>query len=862
MTTTVANMQHPYPIGTRVYKDFSSFGWFWGTITASTEVGKTNKEGVEYYYDITYSDGDSETLDQNEIQVFIQHAIDNAAEENFTNNKSENQVQDVVVPAIRSLTTSTTATTTTNTSTATEESSDAEIDTDDEDSIDTLSLMDSEYDSSEDHRRPPRRAAVQRQAPSKEESIGRKRPRRSVSYHGRYIEDDAEDAEEEEGEDDDDGRNNVELSPNTNSSKDDNSDDRINDTPRKSPLRQCRVTSRLTHTVVPPSTTKDSTRRNVPDEEEAPTFTSVMTTTKRRRVTLPSKPPSTKISSKSKVGRASKTTTKNDSRNAIPSTRKITSSTGTATTAAGIYDKPPYAGGKDLEVISDIQHMFDDMIVSKILSNDRYTTLLCRFMTELQQRGPIKIATMCSGTESPILALDMIQNAIHDAAITVATYNSQNTGTNRSLYQEAIVNNEPFRQLVASLQQQQQSEATTTNSSSSLLLEKLFPIQHVFSCEIEPFKQAYIERNFSPPILFRDIRELGNDQAYTAYGALVDVPNTPGSVDILIAGTSCVDYSNLNNQKKNMEEKGESGATFYGMLRWIEKAEPPIVIIENVYGAPWNDKVALFEELGYSATFVRLDTKDYYIPHTRQRGYLFAVRNQNGSSNTTKSKTKGQQRHQTEEDPRPSEWADMVTALKRPASASVDDFMLPNDDPRVLRGRARLTAEGTASSDNGSSSGGDMSSSRAGRVDWTKCETRHLTSRSLEELGDKRPLTGWSDSGRTTLPSFCWNEWCNVQVHRIHDLMDINTLRLAKVGIDGTYKTMVWNLSQNVDRDTMVRQASKVRSYLTVYALAYHFPRCFRLYGLPSLNLGKGTNYNELLYCIIMNFKPLTIFCN
>ena len=148
-----------------------------------------------------------------------------------------------------------------------------------------------------------------------------------------------------------------------------------------------------------------------------------------------------------------------------------------------------------------------------------------------------------------------------------------------------------------------------------------------------------------------------------------------------------------------------------------------------------------------------------------------------------------------------------MTALKRPASASVDDFMLPNDDPRVLRGRARLTAEGTASSD-GSGSSGDMSSSssRAGRVDWTKCETRHLTARSLEELGDKRPFTGWSDSGRTTLPSFCWNEWCNVQVHRIHDLMDINTLRLAKVGIDGTYKTMVWNLSQNVDRDTMVRR--------------------------------------------------------
>lgn len=44
--------------------------------------------------------------------------------------------------------------------------------------------------------------------------------------------------------------------------------------------------------------------------------------------------------------------------------------------------------------------------------------------------------------------------------------------------------------------------------------EKL-EFEHVFSAEIVPFKQAYIERNFDVPIIFRDIRELfGNDKAY------------------------------------------------------------------------------------------------------------------------------------------------------------------------------------------------------------------------------------------------------------------------------------------------------------------------------------------------------------
>ena len=57
-------------------------------------------------------------------------------------------------------------------------------------------------------------------------------------------------------------------------------------------------------------------------------------------------------------------------------------------------------------------------------------------------------------------------------------------------------------------------------------------LEHVFSCEIEPYKQAYIERNFSPPILFRDVRELGRDLAHNAYGALVPVPGMRSSSSI------------------------------------------------------------------------------------------------------------------------------------------------------------------------------------------------------------------------------------------------------------------------------------------------------------------------------------------
>ena len=173
---------------------------------------------------------------------------------------------------------------------------------------------------------------------------------------------------------------------------------------------------------------------------------------------------------------------------------------------------------------------------------------------------PIKVATMCSGTESPLLALDLICKAVkaqHGVSLNV---------------------------------------------------------EHAFSCEIEPFKQAYIERNFAPPLLFRDIRELDRDEATTAYGASRTVP---GGVDILIAGTSCVDYSALNNQQKDLDQKGESGQTFWGMLGWVRTHRPPIVIQENVCKAPWDQMVWHYAQEGYHATFLRVDTKQHYIPHTR-----------------------------------------------------------------------------------------------------------------------------------------------------------------------------------------------------------------------------------------------------
>ena len=139
-----------------------------------------------------------------------------------------------------------------------------------------------------------------------------------------------------------------------------------------------------------------------------------------------------------------------------------------------------------LPVINSPKDMFADMV-------DRSPDI-GEFVTCLKR--PVRIATMCSGTEAPIIALRLI------------------------------------------------SEACVASCGCSLHIE------HVFSCEIEPFKQAYILRNFTETLLFRDVRELSRSQAHTAFGALADVPQTQGSVDVLVAGFSCVDFSSLNNNRK------------------------------------------------------------------------------------------------------------------------------------------------------------------------------------------------------------------------------------------------------------------------------------------------------------------------
>ncbi len=243
----------------------------------------------------------------------------------------------------------------------------------------------------------------------------------------------------------------------------------------------------------------------------------------------------------------------------------------------------------------------------------------------------------------------------------------------------------------------------------------------------------------------------------------------PEGTELLVAGFSCVDFSHLNVKKRTLEEMGESGDTFRAIYHYVDRHRPKIIVIENVYGAPWPGLKEAFQKANYAAEFVKLDTKQYYIPHTRQRGYLVAI--DKGKS------TEANSPHSRKADSMAKCWVQLMEKLRRPASSSIEAFLLDEDDPRVRRAREELGRSGA-------------SDERAPReVDWVRCQGRHQTYRTDLGLGFKRPMTGWEDNGSCKVPDYAWTDWATQQVERIWDTLEISQLRNARRGFDSQYKT-------------------------------------------------------------------------
>ncbi|KAI1820500.1 hypothetical protein F4861DRAFT_522865 [Xylaria intraflava] len=400
----------------------------------------------------------------------------------------------------------------------------------------------------------------------------------------------------------------------------------------------------------------------------------------------------------------------------------------------------------------------------------------------------LRVGTICSGTEAPVFALKLIQEL-----------------------SQILTNGQMFLQF-----------------------------DHLFSVENEPFKQAYISRNAPGSIVFRDVVDLADTDATAAPTILGDHREIPRNIDLLVAGTSCVDFSTLNTGKKDAistmktggklvdewkkskdslrkgffnevrewlstitpaeiqtagKTIGQSSLTFLSTVCYMQKHRPKMVVLENVNGAPWSSICGFFlRAINYVATHCAVDTKDYYIPQTRQRGYVVAVdRTVFGDSSMQIIE----------------EWKKQLSSLKRSASSPVQDWLLPSNDPLTMKARQDESEKAIV---HGLNPGKDSQ--------WERSKLRHNRVRRQLNLGNSRPLTAWGSSGVQRPYDRIDKLVLKGQNDRALDCVEIYYLRSLLAGPDAggktnmppgpmqydiKFKSQIFDLSQNIDRSQLSR---------------------------------------------------------
>lgn len=176
---------------------------------------------------------------------------------------------------------------------------------------------------------------------------------------------------------------------------------------------------------------------------------------------------------------------------------------------------------------------------------------------------PIKLQTACSGTDAPSIALGLIKESLERLKVEESSDKSSDSSSS-------------------------DDDDDDCHKTKDGRLVHGFEYEHQMSCEIEPFKQAYIGRNFPGVLLFPDITKLSEaTNVIDVYGRSQKIPQ---GGNLFVACTSCKDFSMLNSsRRKDIEDKGTSGETFLAAVEFLDQQQPTFAIFENVDKAPWNN---------------------------------------------------------------------------------------------------------------------------------------------------------------------------------------------------------------------------------------------------------------------------------
>lgn len=133
-------------------------------------------------------------------------------------------------------------------------------------------------------------------------------------------------------------------------------------------------------------------------------------------------------------------------------------------------------------------------------------------------------------------------------------------------------------------------------------------------CEIDPFRQKVLQKNFPRVPIHPDIAQL----------KAADLP----PVDCVFGGFPCTDLSTANTKGTGLQ--GDRSALWYEMLRLITETKPKYVVIENVLPTGngdrhWvNEAQPALKALGYATERLNLSAAEFGGCHNRARTFLVA----------------------------------------------------------------------------------------------------------------------------------------------------------------------------------------------------------------------------------------------
>jgi DNA-cytosine methyltransferase len=114
--------------------------------------------------------------------------------------------------------------------------------------------------------------------------------------------------------------------------------------------------------------------------------------------------------------------------------------------------------------------------------------------------------------------------------------------------------------------------------------------------------------------------------------------------DLMTYGFPCQDISALGDMKGLLDENGNitRSGLFFEVIRIAKHKKPKYMIAENVrmlvskkFKNDFNKMIELLDDIGYNSYWKVLNSKDYGIPHSRNRVFIVSIRKDVDNKNFT-----------------------------------------------------------------------------------------------------------------------------------------------------------------------------------------------------------------------------------